>query len=227
MSLKRIKIGIDIDGVLIDMDPEKYLEFCAKQLGWKTNYEIYTQTHSWSQATGQNEEAVISHAWGQYLETVEDAQSPIEGANTTLKELGENADIYLITARSNSQLEATEEVLRKHLPDVQYIELSMGNVLKKIQPIMDFGLDYYIDDSYREILLMLQNKEIKTIIIPFPSFHATNRWDGLEDSRLIWLAAWDDVEQGLSPAKRSAVYKKAWEEIKDIVQGTEHSQKLQ
>ncbi len=219
MPSNRFKIGVDIDGVLIDMDPKKYLEFCAREFGWKTNYEIYAQTHSWSDATGQSDEAVISNAWGKYLETVEDAQTPIEGAHAALKELAKIADIYLITARSNSQLEATEEILRKHLPDVQYIELSMGNVLNKIQPIMDFGVDYYIDDSYREILLMLQNKEIKTRIIPFPSFHATKRWDGLEDSRLIWLTAWDSVEQDMDHTARKAIYKDAWEEIKNIVQG--------
>ncbi len=217
MSSNRLKIGVDIDGVLIDMDPKKYLEFCAKEFGWNTNYEIYAHTHSWPQATGQAEEAVISQAWGKYLETVEDAQSPIEGAHSALRELGEIADIYLITARSSSQLKATEDVLRKHLPDVRYVELSMGNVLNKIQPVMDFGIDYYIDDSYREIVLMLQNKEITTKIIPFPSFHATKRWDGLEDSRLIWLSAWDSVEQELDAPERKAIYMQSWEEIKAII----------
>ena len=219
MSLNRLKIGVDIDGVLIDMDPKKYLEFCAKEFGWNTNYEIYAQTHSWSQATGQTDEAAISHAWGQYLETIEDAQSPIEGAHDALLELGKTADIYLITARSNSQLKATEEVLRKHLPDVQYIELSMGNVLNKIQPVIDFGIGYYIDDSYREIVLILQNKEITTKVIPFPSFHATKRWDSLQDDRLIWLSAWDAVEQDMEPIKRRLVYKNSWEEIQEIIQG--------
>jgi uncharacterized HAD superfamily protein len=218
MSSNRLKIGVDIDGVLIDMDPKKYLEFCAKEFGWKTDYEVYAQTHSWPQATGQTEEAVISHAWGTYLETIEDAQSPIEGAHDALRELGKTADIYLITARSNSQLKATEEVIRKHLPDVQYIELSMGNVLNKIQPVIDFGIDYYIDDSYREIVLILQNKEIATKIIPFPSFHATKRWDELEDDRLIWLKTWDAVGQDMEASKRKLVYKNAWEEIREIIQ---------
>jgi len=214
----RLKIGVDIDGVLITMDTKQYLEFCAKQFGWNASYDVYVQTHSWIQATGQTDDALISHAWGVYLETIENAQQPIEGAHDVLRALGNSADIYLITARPVDQLEATEAILRKHLPDVKYIELSMSNRENKIQPIIDFNIDYYIDDSYSEISAILENKNIQTNIIPFPSFHATTRWDGLEDDRLIWLKAWDSVEVAVSDEEKKGVYRKAWEEIGNIIQ---------
>jgi len=31
MNSQPLKIGVDIDGVLIYMDPKEYLEFCAKE----------------------------------------------------------------------------------------------------------------------------------------------------------------------------------------------------
>ena len=217
MTSHRLKIGVDIDGVLIDMDPKEYLEFCAKEFGWNTSYEIFQQTHSWAQATGQVDEEIVSRGFEHFLASVEDAEYPIEGAHNALRKLGTIADIYLITARSDSTLEKTESFLRKHLPDVQYIEISMGNAENKLQPVVDFTLDYFIDDSYRQMSLLVKNKDIATKLIPFPSFHSTNRWSELEDERLIWLKAWDEVRENVSVETRKEIYKHAWEEIEVII----------
>ncbi|MCE9643136.1 MAG: hypothetical protein K8Q97_02295 [Candidatus Andersenbacteria bacterium] len=220
MNSKRLKVGVDIDGVLIDMDPKHYLDFCAREFGWNTSYAVYAQTHSWQQATGQSDSSVMSRAWGVYIEAIEDAQFPIEGAHDALREIGRIADIYLITARASSQLEATERAIRKHLPDIQYIELSMNNLQNKIQPILDFGIDYYIDDSYREISELAKHEDIKTILIPFPSlygFHATKKWDELKNERLVWLKAWNNVSDDSSDQQKKAVYHQAWDEIQEII----------
>lgn len=217
MAQRRLRIGIDIDGVLIDTDPKDFLDFCEKELGWNVNYEVYMDTHSWLTATGQASDRAIGEAFEQFVIQVEESQKPIDGAHDSLKNIAKVADMYLITARAGILRQVTEEFMGAHLPDVTYHGLSMDNFEKKSGQILDFGVDFYIDDSYREISLILQNGAVNTKIIPFPAFHGAHRWDEVEDDRVHWLSVWDDVEHGLPGDLQVSIRKKAWEEIAGIV----------
>lgn len=214
---RRLKIGVDIDGVLIDTDARAYLEFCESELGWEADYKIYEKTHSWFQATKQDSSEVLARGFERFITEVEKSQHPIDGAHDALKKLGEIADIYLITARAGMLRQVTETFLKKHLPDVHYHELSMDNVENKTPSIINFGIDYYIDDSYREISLILQDKTVETIVIPFPAFHGVPEWETISDQRMRWLSVWDTINHNIDTNHQPTIRKKAWEEITNII----------
>lgn len=210
---KKIRIGIDIDGVLIDTNYHAFLEYCEKKLGWKISYEKFSQTHSWDAATGKSESEITS-AFYHYLSDTEHSQKPIEGAYKALQKLGEIADIYLITARFEDLRETTTNFLNEHLGEILYKEISMSNTEKKAQRIREFNLDYFIDDSFREVSAILQDTTIKTKIIPFPSFHGQPDWSELKnDPRIIWLQVWRVITNKLTAGLQAEIHKKAWEEI--------------
>lgn len=216
MSDTKLTIGIDIDGVLIDTDQNAYLQFCEQKLGWAVDYKALADTHSWYAATGGNKTAEeIGGAFERFITEVEQSQQPIGGAHEALKEIGEKADIYLITARTGILRTVTEEFLQAHLPDVRYVELSMDNLENKAPQIITFGIDYYIDDSFREIGYILQADAVKTTVIPFPAFHSVQRWRGMSDERIHWLPVWQELEDGMEKQMHPTIRRKAWEEIKE------------
>jgi len=217
MNQERLQVGVDIDGVLVDTDPEKYLRFCEKEFGWQTDYETYKKTHSWHLATGQNSDEMIGETFKRFIINVEQSQKPIEGAHAALKKLGRITDIYLITARTGMLRQVTEKFIQAHLPDVPYHELSMGNLGKKEQRIVDFKLDYFIDDSYREILHILSNQILSTTIIPFPTFYGTQRWKNIKDERIHWLSVWKEITHNLNTERQSNIRRRAWEEITQVI----------
>src|SRR3989344_539673 len=217
MTKNRLKVGVDIDGVLVDTDASAYLRFCEKELGWKINYELFASTHSWRDAAGQHEQEAIGNSFEQFLASVEAAQQPIDGAHDALKRIGTVADIFLITARTKTVRRATEKFLQTHLPDIRYHEISMENLDNKAQRIIDFGIHFFIDDSYREISRILQHQDVRTKIIPFPAFHGAPNWQGLQDDRIHWLSAWENYRTDASLLQQAAIRKNAWEEIVQVV----------
>lgn len=211
--VERPRIGVDIDGVLIDMDPKAFLGFCERELGWSVDYKAFEETHAWYKATGITSDEEISKAFERFIHEVEDSQQPIEGAHDALKKIGANADIYLITARTGIMRRITEEFLERYLPDVRYAEISMGNLQGKAQKIIDFDVDYYIDDSYREISAILEHNTVTTTVIPFPPFHSFKRWHTIKDPRVHWLRVWEEIADGMDMTQHPEIRKKAWEEI--------------
>lgn len=217
MTQRQIKVGIDIDGVLIDIEPKIFLEFCKKEQGWNTSYEVFTSTHSWQAATGGKTDLEIGKAFEKFMIQAEVSQKIIEGAHTALKQIGQIAHLYLITARVGALREVTEEFIKTHLLDVNFQEISMDNMDNKAARIIDFDLDYYIDDSHREIKFILKHSHIKTTLIPFPSFHSDYNWNDVDDERIHWLSAWRDVRPTAEEALQAATRKKAWQEIAELV----------
>lgn len=218
MNTKRLKIGIDIDGVLIDTDQEAYLRHCKEDLGWDIDFKVFFETHSWYKATKDKKTTEeLGHAFEQYIADIEDSQHPIDGAHDALKTLSEVADLYLITARRGVLRSITEEFLQEHLPDIRYQEVSMDNIEAKARRVIEFGVDYYIDDSFREISLILRDRSVDTVVIPFPAFHGVHKWQELQDSRMHWLSVWDEVKDGMSATQHPEIRKKAWEEIVDMI----------
>lgn len=213
----RLKVGVDIDGVLIDSNEYAYLNFLEKKLGWNIDYAVFQQTHSWYQATGQNSSAVLGDAFGQFLIEVENAQKPIDGAHDALKKLSSVADIFLVTARVGALRGITEDFLQTHLRDIRYHEISMDNVENKAPRVISFDLDYYIDDSHREISLILADSSISTNIIPFPSFHGRQRWRGMSDKRIYWLSVWNEIQDGIDISRHPEIRRAAWKEIVQII----------
>lgn len=212
----RLKIGVDIDGVLIDSDVYEWMNFCERQFGWDIDYEIFKETHSLLQAV-QKTRPEMSRAFEQFIDQVEEAQKPVQGAHDALKKLGKMADIFLITARGGTVRDVTEKFLREHLSDVRFQEISMDNLEGKVKQIISFGIDYFIDDSYREVSLILQNHSVSTKIIPFPGFHGMDRWGEVNDTRIHWLKAWEAIEDGLAPEYHPEIRKAAWEEIVEFI----------
>ena len=212
-----MKIGVDIDGVLIDTDTKGYLDFCREKLGWQTDYESFRKTHSWFVGTGQTNLSVMTKAMLRFISEVEGSQKPIEGAHKALKQLSEIADIYLITSRGGLIREVTEACLAQHLPDMPYKELSMDNTNKKTDSIITFGVDYYIDDSLWEISEILKNKSVATTIIPFPAFHGVPKWEEINDPRIHLLSIWKEIKDDTEATRYPELRQKAWKEIVEFI----------
>lgn len=217
MGSSRLKVGVDIDGVLINTDSIAYLKFCEQELGWDIDYEVFAKTHSWSKSTGQKSREAIVTAVTAFYGNDEKAQEAIEGAHNALKQISAIADIFLITARMKELRTATENFLAVHLPDVSYQEVSMENSKGKGKRLIDFKIDYFIDDSYEEISSILQEKNIPTILIPFPGFHGNPDWHALVDERIHWLSAWEGLRHDLAPEQQKDIHRQAWEEIVEVV----------
>jgi uncharacterized HAD superfamily protein len=218
--MQKLKLGVDIDGVLVHTDERAYLRFCEEHLGWSINYEIFEKTHSWRDATGQQDEKALMEAFQGFLDTAEGAQKPIAGACDALRAISMVADIYFITARGIDLKAVTAEFIANHVFDIQDQQLSMGNLENKAKPIREYGVDYYIDDSFRELSLIIKNQAINTTIIPFPSAHSLMKKDNIQDPRLHWVAAWEDVHAAASPSDHAGIWQRAWEEISHIITRT-------
>lgn len=217
--MKKLKVGVDIDGVLIDMDPKTFLNFAKEKFGWKVNYEVFRQTHSWKKATGVESSDVFTPVLRAYFEQVENSQHPIEGAHDALRKISEQAEIHIITARFELIRDITEEYLQKFLPDVSYNELHTENWENKAGKVKDLDLDYYVDDSMTEISIILEDTSLRTQIIPFPGFHGMQSgWDAIQDERIHWLPVWEELKVGnISKEAQSQIHKRAWEQIADLI----------
>ena len=212
-----LKIGIDIDGVLIDTDDIAYLNYCEKELGWNINYAEFKKSHSWSIATGQNSLA-MSDAFREFLSSNKQSQKLIPGAVDAISKLATIAEIFLITSRRDILRDFTEHFIKQHLNGINDITLSMDNYENKSPRLDEFNLNYFIDDSHTEISKILENDKLKTQIIPFPTFHVQPDWSKIKiNEHVIWLNTWQDITIDIDQSCKENIQQKAWEEISQRV----------
>jgi uncharacterized HAD superfamily protein len=208
-----LKIGVDIDGVLVDTDNIAYLNYCETVLGWNIDYPEFKRSHSWPASTGKT--AVdMAVAFRGFLSTSEHSQKPVSGACDFLLKISRKADIFLITARKDTLKDITEEFVNNYLSEISNVTLSMDNHENKTPRLLEYELDYFIDDSITEISKIIEADNLKTQIIPFPTFHIQSDWSKIKNNKnIIWLDVWNHVNDNLDKKQKEAVQKKAWEEI--------------
>jgi len=144
---KRLKIGIDVDDVVID-----FMEAFRKEAQTITGRELQGPPGSWDFAnwglTAEEEEAIWKHIYNTPNWFRECCCSPVEGVQELLPELCTNHEVYFITARregigewsTQTQTAFTLESLGVIYPQV-IVRKNKGQIVAAL------GLDIFIDDK--------------------------------------------------------------------------------
>ena len=163
-----MKIGIDIDGVLIDL--ERYVidygtKMCVEKQ-WKINLKLdeYFEKERFFWTDEQEEEF-----WNTYLEDYVLKTNPREFSKEVIEKLRkENNKIYIITARNEEGLPLEsygrmQEFTKKWLLDngIEYDELIFASDAEKLEQCIKNDIDIMIED-YPNNILNISNK-IKVI----------------------------------------------------------------
>lgn len=163
-----MKIGIDIDGVLIDL--ERYVidygtKMCVEKQ-WKINLKLdeYFEKERFFWTDEQEEEF-----WNTYLEDYVLKTNPREFSKEVIEKLRkENNKIYIITARNEEGLPPEsygrmQEFTKKWLLDngIEYDELIFASDAEKLEQCIKNDIDIMIED-YPNNILNISNK-IKVI----------------------------------------------------------------
>ena len=154
-----MKIGIDIDGVLVDL--ERYVmdygtKMCVEKQ-WQINLKLdeYSEKKKFSWTSEQEEEF-----WNTYLEKYVLDTKPREFAKEIIEKLRkENNKIYIITARNEEGLppetygrmqEFTKNWLLNN--QIEYDELIFASDTEKLEQCLKNDIDVMIEDSPNNIL---------------------------------------------------------------------------
>ena len=163
-----MKIGIDIDGVLIDL--ERYVidygtKMCVEKQ-WKINLKLdeYFEKERFFWTDEREEEF-----WNTYLEDYVLKTNPREFSKEVIEKLRkENNKIYIITARNEEGLPPEsygrmQEFTKKWLLDngIEYDELIFASDAEKLEQCIKNDIDIMIED-YPNNILNISNK-IKVI----------------------------------------------------------------
>jgi len=212
-----LKVGVDIDGVLVNTDNIAYLNYCETVLGWNIDYPEFKRSHSWPASTGKTSDD-MSKAFRGFLLTNDQNQKPVSGACDSLLRISRKADIFLITARKDTLKDTTEDFVKRNLSEIPNVILSMDNHETKTPRLLEYELDYYIDDSITEISKIIEEDNLKTQIIPFPTFHIQSDWSKIKNNKnIIWLDVWRHIEENLNKPQKEGIQKRAWEEIEQLI----------
>ncbi len=159
-----MKIGIDIDGVLIDL--ERYVidygtKMCVEKQ-WKINLKLdeYFEKERFFWTDEQEEEF-----WNTYLEDYVLKTNPREFSKEVIEKLRkENNKIYIITARNEEGLPPEsygrmQEFTKKWLLDngIEYDELIFASDAEKLEQCIKNDIDIMIED-YPNNILNISNK---------------------------------------------------------------------
>ena len=163
-----MKIGIDIDGVLVDL--ERYvidygIKMCVEKQ-WTINLKLdeYFEKEKIIWTDEQEEEF-----WNTYLEDYVLKTNPREFSKEVIEKLRkENNEIYIITARNEEGLPPEsygrmQEFTKKWLLDngIEYDELIFASDAEKLEQCIKNDIDIMIED-YPNNILNISNK-IKVI----------------------------------------------------------------
>lgn len=154
-----MNIGIDIDGVLVDLEKFELTygtKLCVEN-GWdiKINLERYLDTEKFNWTEEQE-----NKFWNTYLEKYVTESKPREFAQEIIRKLKEeNNKIYIITARNEEGLppksygkmqELTKTWLDKN--NIMYDKLIFASDDEKINQCIENDIDVMIEDSPKNIL---------------------------------------------------------------------------
>jgi hypothetical protein len=155
-----MKIGIDLDGVLFDIQAvEKKICF-RNGVDWTPapdwNYSNYSEGFRKQIFSGfANPELMVDNIT--FLHPIEDIKRVME------KFINEGHELYIVSARAGSVAEQTTDFIKGHFSD--YIKgIFCGDMKSKIPKLKEFGIEVMIDDSPKVIEECLEN-DITPIMI--------------------------------------------------------------
>lgn len=182
-----MRIGIDIDGVLTDMEQfilDYGTKFCSdnkkgKLVNSKTYYEV--NMFSWN-------ESIRDEFWKEYLELYAKAEKVRPFSAEVISKLkSEGNDIYIITARCDEEfLKGMEEIVKIWLAqnNIKYDKLIFSGE-EKVSICKENKIDIMIEDSPKNI-------EDISKIIPVICFNALYNMS-IKGKNIIRCYSWYDI----------------------------------
>ncbi len=156
-----MRIGIDIDGVLTDLDRFQFDYFSKFCVDNKIPYKITKSDYDISVSFGLSDKQE-NLFWDKYLDFYANEEKARDFSSEVIKKLkDEGYEIYIITARwlTNRKDDAIGEKMRKTVKDwlkrndIVYDKLIFSNAAKerKIDEIKKYKVDVMIEDSPNNI----------------------------------------------------------------------------
>lgn len=193
-----MNIGIDIDGVLTD------LERFSIDYGAKFNVEegIETQINTekyWEQEKFNWTEEQEEKFWNKYLEEYVTELKPREFATEVIQKLQQRGDkIYIITARNESGLppqsygkmqQMTKQWLEKN--NIKYEKLIFTTDKEKLQKCLENNIDIMIEDSPKNI----QSISSQIPVIKFECLYNKNIQGKVIVTAYSWYHVFEIIEK--------------------------------
>ena len=185
---KQIKIGFDIDGVVID--------FTASFLA--------TAKNKFDVLHGVTRNSVVCYNYWECLDLSKEKcfeivdyvlQNPFECYFTPIRVvvgaltlLSNHTDLLLVTARKDNCIKQTKEVVYHVLPDVDKNKIKIVHIKgsQKYKVLKRFGVTHFVDDKLTTCRVLEQHG-ISTILFKSPwnltkePFYRTNCWDEISE----------------------------------------------
>jgi 5'(3')-deoxyribonucleotidase len=166
-----MKIGIDLDEVLVDFLPA-FIEYHNAVYGTSLGREDFFSYRYWEIIGGTREEAIQKvHDFHQtsYFKNLK----PIIGAQEALGLLRRGNDLFIITSRQNSITEITRQWIGRYFPDIfsdvcltnSYSRSGDSKTKKEYCDLL--GIDFLIDDQLDYALECLAPKR-KVLLLDCP-----------------------------------------------------------
>lgn len=157
-KITRLKIGIDIDGVITDF-VSTFIEVINEKYNIRFGHEDVKE-HDLYKVLGISED----EAKKLIIETLDKDLQPQPYAIDELNKLNREHDIFLITARPHNTRNITEQWLYKH--GIKYKELIYLDEGKKhkLKEQSNLKLDVIIDDNLKDIINWIDKVQLIIIL---------------------------------------------------------------
>lgn len=188
MEKEKLKIGIDIDEVVVEYI-KHYLKFCEANLGKKFLLEEISKFNLWKVLDISREEVVgIARKFNEerlFLEL-----NFIEGSKNAINFLSKENDLFFVTSRPPEIKVETIKFFEQHFPELNFeiifSEKSNGNEKSKAQICKEFEIPLLIEDRRKYALDCAQNG-IKVLLMDKP-------WNqNCEHENIIRVKDWKEV----------------------------------
>lgn len=216
MPNSRFPVGLDIDDVLLWYKIDLFFDYLEEHLNWRVDRELFARTHDFNKATGGKTVAQVTPAFTQFLLRHPNVQSPVPGVYQTLQQLAPLCSFHGITARAVELRDVTLGALKQHCSGISFASFAWGRCLTKADILQEWNIQAYVEDSTREIELIL-DRGIDVTVIQFPAFKDCPQ-RGFKDSRVVRLAACDHVQDANCLADQEQLWQHAWSQTQQEIQ---------
>lgn len=215
MPDSRFPVGLDVDDVLLWYDVRLFLNYCQQHLGWIVDCQAYDATHSWQEATSGKTVAEISPVFAEFLLGHAGIQNPVPGAYEAMRQLAPFCSWHGITARAVELRTVTLHALEQYCPGIDFSSFTWHSGLTKADVILQRGIKVYVEDSTREIELIL-DRGANVTTLQFPAFRGCPQRT-FRDDRVVRLAACDYVQTVNCLADQKQLWRHAWQQVQQEI----------
>jgi len=147
-----LRIGIDIDGVIVDT-----INYVASELSKYLNRKVTPDEVAHKLERIENIAGIFAENGERLLCSLD----PLEDAVDSINKLAEEHDVYIISARFHVHYDITVEWIKKHGIKAEEVIFTEGK--GKLAVCREKGIDVFIEDSVKNALELADNG-IKVIL---------------------------------------------------------------